>query len=257
VTECEMPETANDFAAAGYTTFHPLVPKGKSKTKVIILFKNGLVTSANIHVCPDLMDNQIQLVWLQFGPVSSMGGFTLCGVYRTWSDQDGRVFTAPEAAERLDALSGQITRAAKRYARVVDHGDLNLDLDHVYTRGFPHASSRVLADSTTDHRPVITTIASGGSRKLLTKLSRRPFKAIRREALESALEHARDWSGIYAIKEVEEVHKLITGGIIAALNAVAPVKEIVVKTRSNLYLTRETPEMMRRRDAARAGTPRY
>jgi hypothetical protein len=56
---------------------------------------------------------------------------------------------------------------------------------------------------------------------------------------------------------VEEVHKFITGGIIAALNAVAPVKEIVVKTGSNLYLTRETLEMMRRRDAARGGMPRY
>jgi hypothetical protein len=67
----------HDFAVAGYTTFHPLVPKGKSKTRVIILVKNGLVTSANVHVCPDLMDNQIQSVWLQFGPVSSMDGFTL------------------------------------------------------------------------------------------------------------------------------------------------------------------------------------
>jgi hypothetical protein len=127
----------------------------------------------------------------------------------------------------------------------------------VYTRGFPHASSRVLEDSTTDHCPVITTIASGGSHKHLIKLSRRPFKAIRREALESALESARNWSRIYAIKDVEEVHKFITDGIIAALDAVAPVKEIVVKTGSNLYRTRETLEMMKRRDSARAGTPRF
>jgi hypothetical protein len=35
------------------------------------------------------------------------------------------------------------------------------------------------------------------------------------------------------------------------------VKEIVVKTGSNLYLTRETLEMMERRDSARAGTPRF
>jgi hypothetical protein len=127
----------------------------------------------------------------------------------------------------------------------------------VYTCGFPLASSRVLGDSTTDHCPVITTIASGGSRKLLTKLSRRPFKAIRREALASALKYARDWSRISAIKDVEEVHKFITCGIIAALDAVAPVKDIVVKTGSSLYLTRETLERMKRRDAATAGTPRY
>jgi hypothetical protein len=56
---------------------------------------------------------------------------------------------------------------------------------------------------------------------------------------------------------VEEVHKFITGGIIAALDAVAPVKEIVVKTGSDLYLKRETLEMMKRRVSARAGTPRF
>jgi hypothetical protein len=103
VTECKMPETANDFAVEGYTTFHPLVPKGKSKTRVIILVKNGLVTSANVHVCPDLMDNKTQSVWLQFGPIPPMGGFTLCGVYRTWSDHDGPVFHVPDAMARLEA----------------------------------------------------------------------------------------------------------------------------------------------------------
>jgi hypothetical protein len=60
-------------------------------------------------------------------------------------------------------------------------------LDHVYTHGFPHATLRVLEDSTTDHRPVVTMIASGGAKKSLTKLNRRPFKAICREALEAAI----------------------------------------------------------------------
>jgi hypothetical protein len=289
VTECEMPETANNFAVAGYTTFHPLVPKGKSKTRVIILVKNDLITRANAQVCQDLMDDKTQSVWLRFGPVPPMGGFTLYGVYRTWSDHDGREFHVPEATARLEAFNSQITRAAKRYARVVVHGDLNLDLDrsgdplyarrnllatllesteaaglethrtpptwhsyglhrdrlgeggsrpgdggdqpgsggdqlgeggsrpgnggdqlgnggdrrdegsdrlgngpgrlgdgldqadarrahtarldHLYTRGFPHATSRVLEDSTTDHRPVVTEIASGGAKKSLTKLN--------------------------------------------------------------------------------------
>jgi exonuclease III len=129
VTECKMTETAKDFAVDGYTSFFPKVPKGKSKTRVIILVKNDLVTSANVHLCPDLMDSRTQSIWLRFGPVSPMGGFTLCGVYRTWSDHDGHVFTVPEATERLEALNSQISRAAKKYARVVVHGDLNLDLD--------------------------------------------------------------------------------------------------------------------------------
>jgi hypothetical protein len=124
-----MTETANDFAVAGYTTYLPLVPKRKSKTIVIILVKNDLVTSANVHLCRNLKDSQTQSVWLRFGPVSSMGGFTLCGVHRTWSDHNGHVFNVPEATERLEELNSQITRAAERYASLVVHGDLNLDLD--------------------------------------------------------------------------------------------------------------------------------
>jgi hypothetical protein len=61
-TECEIPETVKDFAVAGYTTFFPKVPEGKSKPKVITLVKNDLVTSANVRLCPDLMDCQTQSI---------------------------------------------------------------------------------------------------------------------------------------------------------------------------------------------------
>jgi hypothetical protein len=122
VTECELAKTAKDFVVAGYTSFFPMVPKGKSKTQVIILVKNDLVTSANVHLCNDLMDSQTQSIWLRFGPVLSMGGVTLCGVYR-------HVFNVPEATERLETLSSQILRAAEKYARVIIHGDVNQDLD--------------------------------------------------------------------------------------------------------------------------------
>jgi hypothetical protein len=81
VTECKMTETAKEFVVADYTTFLPKVPKVKSKTRVIILVKNDLITRANVHLCQDLMDSQTQSVWLPFGPVSSMGDYTLCGVY--------------------------------------------------------------------------------------------------------------------------------------------------------------------------------
>jgi hypothetical protein len=118
-------------------------------------------------------------------------------------------------------------------------------------------TSRVLEDSTTDHRPVVTEIASGGAQKSLVQLRRRPFKVIRREALETALESASDWSVIYSIKDVEKVHKLIVNGIVTALDVVAPVKEITVKAGSSLYLLRETIDTMKRRDSARPGTPRF
>jgi hypothetical protein len=58
------------------------------------------------------------------------------------------------------------------------------------------------------------------------ELNRRHFKVIRRDALEWALSQ-RDWLTIYAIKDVEEVHKFVVNGIIAALDVVAPLKEIL------------------------------
>jgi hypothetical protein len=43
----------------------------------------------------------------------------------------------------------------------------------------------------------------------------------------------------------------------SALDDVAPVKEIVHKMGSNLCLSKETLEMMKRRDLAKAGTERF
>jgi hypothetical protein len=129
-------------------------------------------------------------------------------------------------------------------------------LDKVYMQGFPDATSKVLEDKTTDHHPVLTTIKTGGGHKHFIKLKRRNFKAIRRDTLEAAL-NQHDWTGIYSVKDVEEVHKFVIDGIIAALDDVAPVKEIVIKMGSNLCLSKETLEMMKRRDLAKAGTQRF
>jgi hypothetical protein len=93
----------------------------------------------------------------------------------------------------------------------------------VYTRGFPHTTSKVLEENTTDHHPVLTTIKSGGGQKHLIKINRRNFKAICREALKAALSQ-HEWLGIYSIKDVEEVHKFVVNGIITALDVLAYVE---------------------------------
>jgi hypothetical protein len=61
-------------------------------------------------------------------------------------------------------------------------------LDHVYTKGLI-SESKVMPDSTTDHRPVVTTIRAGSHSPgtKLVSLKRRNFKAITREELEGAL----------------------------------------------------------------------
>jgi hypothetical protein len=124
-------------------------------------------------------------------------------------------------------------------------------LDHVYTKGLVYESV-VLPDSTTDHRPVMTTVRAGshapGVIKLVS-LKRPNFKAVTRQELEGA-PNITDWTKMQDIKDVDAVLECITAGIVSALNIVAPEKEIRVKKGPNLYLTRETLEAMKKCDAA-------
>jgi hypothetical protein len=55
---------------------------------------------------------------------------------------------------------------------------------------------------------------------------------------------------VYDIRDVDAVLEYVTTGIAAALDIVAPKKEIRMKKGPNLYLSRDTLEMMKRRDAA-------
>jgi hypothetical protein len=125
-------------------------------------------------------------------------------------------------------------------------------LDQVYTKGLFYESV-VIPDSTTDHRPVVTTVRAGshgpGGATKQVSLKRGNFKAITRQDLEGAL-NLTNWSKVYDIRDVDAVLDYITAGIDSALNIVAPENEIQVKKGPNLYLTRETLEAMRKRDSA-------
>jgi hypothetical protein len=99
---------------------------------------------------------------------------------------------------------------------------------------------------------VVTTVRAGshvpGAEKLVS-LKRQNFKAVTRPELEGAL-NLTDWTKVYDIKDVDAVLKYVTAGIVSALNIVTPEKEIRVKKGPNLYLTWETLETMKNRDAA-------
>jgi hypothetical protein len=97
--------------------------------------------------------------------------------------------------------------------------------------------SKVMPNSRTDHRPVVTTVRAGSQSHSpgtkLVSLKRQNFKAITREELVGALS-ITDWTRVYAIKGVDDILEYITAGIISALNIVAPEREIRVKKGLNL-----------------------
>jgi hypothetical protein len=222
----------------------------------------------------NIMDPAVQLVWPHFShhTISSgrgsatLGAFVLGGIYREWTP----LLIPSESLQRLEILLFQIRKAMERGARVVIHGNLNLDLDrsddngyymgamvtslsectpfsglethctgptfrlfgsfspprgcgqspagdgahyhkysrldHVYTKGFI-SESVVLPDSTTNHRPVVTTVRAGNhvpKAEKLVYLKRRNFKALTRPELEGAINLA-NWTQVYDIKDVDNV----------------------------------------------------
>ncbi|QQP39493.1 Uncharacterized protein FKW44_020389, partial [Caligus rogercresseyi] len=190
---------------------------------------------------------------------------------REWnSSEPGSVLTE---RDRLDIILGQAKSATGTSKRVLILGDFNLDtlghndrsysrrsflqilshgmkdasldyattkatwksygkfegehrtscLDHVYSTGLD-CSVKVLEDATSDHHPVVANIL----------VQSPPFKNGR--------------GRLYSIEDVEKVHRFLLDGITVALDEVAPIKTIKVKTGKNLYLAPDTLKLMRERD---------
>jgi hypothetical protein len=121
-------------------------------------------------------------------------------------------------------------------------------LDHPLTAGAV-ATVTLLDDASTDHMPLLVSLASKSRRTPTSKLFRRNFGALTSAALEPALD-AVDWSPIYASQDADFIQRFIMEAISTVLDVVCPTKLIMTK-RSNgsLYLSRENREMMARRDS--------
>jgi exonuclease III len=142
-------------------------------------------------------------------------------------------------------LTGMRAAPAARAARLAC-------LDHVYSAGL-NVDVSVLEDSSTDHFPVIATIRACDNgedcKPALKQILRRDFKRIKSADLCQELEKCR-WEEIYCIRDADAALEFIMRAIHAALDVVAPAKMITVKTNDDLYLSRETREMMKARDEA-------
>jgi hypothetical protein len=141
IIECKIPEGTREFSVAGYTTFSP-PPSAGGKTRVLVLVENSLAVRANVKVISDIMDPAVQSVWLHFshhiiGSASgssstTLGAFVLGGIYREWTPLLNRT----ESLQSLEILLSQIRKATEHSARVVVHGNFNLDLDRSNDSGY-------------------------------------------------------------------------------------------------------------------------
>jgi hypothetical protein len=76
------------------------------------------------------------------------------------------------------------------------------------------------------------------------------FKKISPSAFKAALLRSWDWPATYALTDVNKVLEHINGGLLAALNIVAPLRSITVRRGKNLYLAADTLAVMKMRDKA-------
>jgi hypothetical protein len=136
---------------------------------------------------------------------------------------------------------------ARGHESVLDHVCLTKDLE---------ATVSVLADSTTDHSPVVAAVKVNRVTPTQKTLKRRNFKALETQALLRALE-AWPWSDVYGIRDPDKVLDFVTKGIVNGLDQAAPIKSIKVKEGLlPLYLHHDTLALMAKRDSLGRG-PQY
>jgi hypothetical protein len=137
-----------------------------------------------------------------------------------------------------------------------DTGQRESTIDHVYVAGVA-ASVKVLEDSSTDHRPLLTCLRIGGPKPKLVPICRRNFKGIDRATLELALEGAADWGLVYRLRDADKIDGFIHDAIVKALDRVAPFKTMHVRPGKHVVLASDTLERIRQRDKARGAAYRY
>ncbi len=123
-------------------------------------------------------------------------------------------------------------------------------LDHVYYVGLSNPSFSVLSDAMTDHRPTLMGFDLGQRGPGLKTITCRNFKSITTPSICWAI-NAEALSRVLHLDDVEEIHRIIVDEITAALNLVAPLRQVQVKERRTpLYLAADTLTLMGKRDAA-------
>jgi hypothetical protein len=132
-----------------------------------------------------------------------------------------------------------------------------LCLDHVFSTG-NKTNVRVSSNPSTDHSTLVATVSAIGVRQAdgLKIVRIRNFKKLHSADLETALE-TRNWGKIYQIHNVNDALDYLVTEITAALNLVAPFKDIKVRTGKALFFAADTLLLMQEQDSIKSKGKRY
>jgi endonuclease/exonuclease/phosphatase family metal-dependent hydrolase len=125
-------------------------------------------------------------------------------------------------------------------------------VDHMYISQDLEAKVWVLEDASTDHRPLLASIALGVVCPTTKELSRRNFSKNKPVDLVSALKETTTWSDIHNISDVNNALSFFNEGVYRALDVVVRTKAIIMKMGGQpVYLKPDTLKEMEFRDRSR------
>ena len=203
----------------------------------------------------ELFCNQINRAALSYCKIVITGDANLCS--EKWLlDNYDRKSVAQPLQHCLEQNGLQIQRVGYTYQadHTLPNGEVPQSaLDHVYNSVTIKESITVTThqNSSTDHLPVIIKYSLD-----LTKVSfkrsitKRSFKNFTKDIWNEALEQ-EDWLDVDDCEDVNEMVRIFTDNVNRALDKVAPVKTVTIRSNHRFGLSDSTKELMKKRDKTR------
>ncbi len=289
LAETELDKLDDSLKIPGYKIYSAL-PTAKGRIRVLLLLRLSLALSAppsllavshqEIWIRLPCASGSwtVAAVYRQWGNDEAHDLDALCDNARTFSSSSPRVVIAGD-------LNLDVSRAADRsyYRRALllrfldtmgeigfrlendntptyrSHGAFGVEglhrasvLDLVLTLGLiQRPTVRVLADTVTDHYPVLSLLPMQKSPARVKVLRFRDLKRVSKLALLMHI-NAAALSEVYCEEDVDDITGIIVSEVTAVLDTLAPQKTVLIKDSPTppLSLTRETRALMEARDTA-------
>ena len=129
-------------------------------------------------------------------------------------------------------------------------GQPEAGLDHIYSNK-PEKLSEVVTEFAggSDHKLVKVTRYAKSLKRNVRYVKKRSFKNFRREDFQAAVRQL-SWWDVYNCQDPNEAAKLLTDKLSVILDTLAPVKTIQVRNKYAPWLSKNTKELMKERNAA-------
>ena len=197
--------------------------------------------------------NQIDRAGKENKEICILGDMNLDSKY--WEDKKhylSRLFTTLKSTLNSSSLRMAETRTTFQAYREGQSGTITSTLDHVYHSANMCLSVSVGEEAMSDHFPVTAKLKYEREKKRCKKrtILTRNIKGICQNKLEEELLRV-PWGCLADMEDVNEMVEFYTESLKKVLDILAPIKEVRLRSKKKLYLSKETCKLIKKRDLAR------